>query len=356
MLLLVAHMHLGVGFFGDALLAVNKIVWPLNRMLSSSEEELGEHSANSAQNAREDSEYVSLVISNGPRMAEVDYGPLQAETRVRSRIWWMKALLCSILLIILVIISLKWGVPFLLEKVLLPIMQWEATAFGRPVLALVLVASLAFFPVLLIPSGPSMWLAGMIFGYGLGFVIIMIGTTIGMILPYLIGLLFRDRIHQWLKRWPQNAALIRLAGEGSWFHQFRVVAIFRVSPFPYTIFNYAIVVTNMRFWPYICGSIAGMVPEAFIYIYSGRLIRTFADVKYGNHHLTTVEIVYNIISFIIAVMTVVGFTVFAKRALNELKREESSGQVSTAGDHGTFEMEKLPLERPKQLGTSSFSP
>lgn len=74
-------------------------------------------------------------------------------------------------------------------------MHWEATAFGRPVLAFVLVASLALFPVLLIPSGPSMWLAGMIFGYGLGFVIIMIGTTIGMVLPYLIGLLFRDRIH-----------------------------------------------------------------------------------------------------------------------------------------------------------------
>ena len=194
-------------------------------------------------------------------------------------------------------------------------MQWEATAFGRPVLALVLVASLALFPVFLIPSGPSMWLAGMIFGYGIGFVIIMVGTTIGMILPYLIGLLFRDRIHvrlfisfskkkkkkweksfilyipnedlmkwemvfiylsliclvlimqQWLKKWPQKAEMIRLAGEGSWFQQFKVVALFRVSPFPYTIFNYAIVVTSMKFWPYLCGSIAGMVPEAFIYIY-----------------------------------------------------------------------------------------
>lgn len=74
-------------------------------------------------------------------------------------------------------------------------MKWEATAFGRPMLALLLVASLALFPVFFIPSGPSMWLAGMIFGYGLGFFIIMVGTTIGMVLPYLIGLLFRDRIH-----------------------------------------------------------------------------------------------------------------------------------------------------------------
>ena len=83
----------------------------------------------------------------------------------------------------------------IIVQVLLPMMQWEATAFGRPVLGVVLVASLAFFPVFLIPSGPSMWLAGMIFGYGIGFVIIMIGTTIGMIFPYLVGLLFRDRIH-----------------------------------------------------------------------------------------------------------------------------------------------------------------
>ena len=74
-------------------------------------------------------------------------------------------------------------------------MEWEATAFGHPVLGLVLTASLALFPVFLIPSGPSMWLAGMIFGYGIGFVIIMVGTTIGMILPYLIGLVFRERIH-----------------------------------------------------------------------------------------------------------------------------------------------------------------
>ncbi|KAI7981941.1 TVP38/TMEM64 family membrane protein slr0305 [Camellia lanceoleosa] len=158
-----------------------------------------------------------------------------------------------------------------ISKVLLPILQWEATAFGSSSSCYRIVVALAIFPILLIPSGPSMWLAGMIFGYGLGFVIIMVGTTVGMILPYLIGLLFRERIHQWLKRWPEKAAMIRLAEEGSWFHQFRVVALFRVSPFPYTIFNYAIVVTSMRFWPYLCGSITGMVPEAFIYIYSLQL-------------------------------------------------------------------------------------
>lgn len=192
-------------------------------------------------------------------------------------------------------------------------MQWEASAFGRPVLAVVLVASLALFPVILVPSGPSMWLAGMIFGYGWGFLIIMVGTTIGMVVPYWIGSLFRERLHVisqpyvlifnlrvrsflfiglfpnsvfffcfyfflstkmqvWLTKWPQQIALIKLAGEGNWFQQFRVVALFRISPFPYTIFNYAVTVTEIKFNPYLCGSIAGMVPEAFIYIYRLGLI------------------------------------------------------------------------------------
>ncbi|CAA0824783.1 SNARE associated Golgi protein family [Striga hermonthica] len=276
----------------------------------------------------DDSIYVRLITPNEPRTPEPDNLESRTQERKKSLAWWMKAILLCLFTAILLLIFGKWGLPFLLKKVLFPILRLEATAFGPPVLALVLVASLALFPLVLIPSGPSMWLAGMIFGYGLGFVIIMIGTTIGMILPYLVGFLFRDRIHQWLKRWPQKAAVIRLAGEGSWFHQFKVVALFRNSPFPYPIFNYAIVVTSVRFWPYLGGSVVGMIPEAFIYIYSGRLLRTLADVKYGNHVMTPVEIIYNAISFIFAIVTIVAFGVYTKRTLNDLKAK-SKGQDST---------------------------
>ncbi|KAJ1427092.1 SNARE associated Golgi protein [Sesbania bispinosa] len=315
-------------------------------MTQESSEVLEKH-ANSGSHLRGSSEYVRLVISDEPRAVEAEILQPQAESRIKSFWWWMKCFLWCFVIVILALILMKWGVPFFFEKILYPIMEWEATAFGRPVLALVLVSSLALFPVFLIPSGPSMWLAGMIFGYDFGFFIIMVGTTIGMVLPYLIGLLFRDRIHQWLMRWPQNATMIRLAGEGNWFRQFQVVALFRVSPFPYTIFNYAVVVTNMRFWPYLCGSVAGMVPEAFIYIYSGRLIKTLADAQYGKHHLTTVEIVYNIISFVVAIVTTIAFTVYAKRTLNELKIAGSNEEVTYVSEKGCFEMEKLPLERPK---------
>ncbi|KAJ9536564.1 hypothetical protein OSB04_un000263 [Centaurea solstitialis] len=308
---------------------------------------------------QEESEHVRLVISNERETSEADGFQPRTERSNKPLKWWIKTVTLTVIAIVVSIVFLKWGVPFIFEKVLLPMLQWEATAFGRPVLALILVASLAFFPVFLIPSGPSMWLAGMIFGYGLGFLIIMAGTTVGMILPYLIGLLFRDRIHQWLMKWPQTAAMIRLAGEGNGFQQFRVVALFRISPFPYTIFNYAIVVTSMRFWPYLCGSIAGMIPEAFIYIYSGRLIRTFADVQYRNHRLTPLEIIYNGISFIIAVAMTIGFTVYAKKALKDLENEENKGTgvLDLESEHGSnnIPLEKLPFEREKRYGLQSPS-
>ncbi|XP_019191161.1 PREDICTED: uncharacterized protein LOC109185647 [Ipomoea nil] len=311
-----------------------------------SAEDLGIKDVNT-KSEKADSEYVRLVITDEPSTSGADLFQPPTETRKRDLRWWSKTIMWCSICIIIILIFIKWGVPFLFEKVLIPILQWEATAFGRPVLALVLVASLALFPVFLIPSGPSMWVAGMIFGYGLGFVIIMVGTTVGMIFPFLIGLFFRDRIHQWLKRWPEKAAMIRLAGEGSWFHQFRVVALFRISPFPYTIFNYAVVVTDMRFWPYFFGSVAGMIPESFVYIYSGRLIRTFADVKYGDHHLTKVEIIYNVVSFIIAIIIIAIFTAYAKRTLSGLQQaERNGGESPTTSSIAKLEMEPLPLEKP----------
>ena len=74
-------------------------------------------------------------------------------------------------------------------------------------------------------------------------------------------------MQKWLDRWPEKSAIIRLAGEGNWLHQFRAVALLRISPFPYIIFNYAVVATNVNYGPYIFGSLVGTVPEVFLTIY-----------------------------------------------------------------------------------------
>ncbi|KAL8209491.1 hypothetical protein R6Q57_006223 [Mikania cordata] len=284
--------------------------------------------------AREGGEFERLVISDEVKV-EGDLLQPQIERCNRSWKWWIKAVTLSIFTILVSIFLMKWGVPFVFEKMLLPMMQWEAETFGRPVLAVILVVSLALFPVIFLPSGPSMWLAGMMFGYGLGFIIIMVGTTIGMVLPYVIGLFFRDHIHQWLKKWPQTGAMVRMAGEGDWFHQFRMVALFRISPFPYTIFNYAIVVTSIMFWPYLWGSIAGMIPEAFIYIYSFPIMQQIAAITVA---LLSQNPYYLFLSrLIFKVLMIINAMIVAQGPISELVSASPAMESMSAPamEHGT---------------------
>uniref|UniRef100_A0A0E0I4K0 VTT domain-containing protein n=1 Tax=Oryza nivara TaxID=4536 RepID=A0A0E0I4K0_ORYNI len=257
----------------------------------------------------------------------------------RSPAAWMRLGVGGLLVGSIIFAFYEWGLPLLSEKVLLPIMRWEARSFGRHLLAIVLIASLAIFPVVLLPSSPSMWLTGIIFGYGFGFLIIMVGTAIGMSIPYFIGSLFRERLHEWLeKKWPREIALVKLASKGSWFKQFRVIVLLRISPFPYSMLNYTVTVTQIKYGPYICGSVVGMVPDALVNIYSGRLILTLAGLKYHNHRLTTVEIVYNVISISVAFLVAIGFTVYAKRALDEMERSEGTCPEPAGIAHGSTEL------------------
>lgn len=86
-------------------------------MMSSSED--SEKNANSVHHVREDSEYVRLVISNETNTVEADVLQSQSEAGAKSFWWWIKALALCLVTIILLLIFLKWGVPFLFEKVLL---------------------------------------------------------------------------------------------------------------------------------------------------------------------------------------------------------------------------------------------
>ncbi|KAM0945448.1 putative SNARE associated golgi family protein [Dioscorea sansibarensis] len=259
-----------------------------------------------------------------PDPESVDVGSPEKRCPLRMcSLWcWLKVVILAIVVVGVVAAFVIWGGPLLLKKVVTPILDWEMAAFNRPVLGLILFTSIALFPALLLPSSPCMWIAGITFGYGYGFLLIMAGTSVGMSLPYFIGSLFRYRIHRWLERWPKRAAIIRLAGEGNWFHQFRAVALIRISPFPYIIFNYAAVATNVKYSPYIVGSIVGTIPETFLTIYSGILIRSLADATNQGGFLSMQQVIYDAIGFCVAVVATIAITIYAKKALRKLQADE----------------------------------
>lgn len=239
-----------------------------------------------------------------------------------SLLWWTKAVfLCIFLATVTAAIVFFLG-PVLIRKVIMPIVNWESATFSIPILGFLLFASIALFPTILLPSSPSMWMAGMTFGYGYGFLLIMLGASIGMSIPYFIGSLFQNRIHKWLKRWPKESTIFRLAGAGNWFHQFHAVTLIRISPFPYIIFNYASVATNVSYFPYICGSLVGIVPEIFITIYSGRLLRSLAVATGSGGFLSFQQLFYDSVGFCTALAATIAITVYSKRTLHTLQLAE----------------------------------
>ncbi|XP_044493063.1 TVP38/TMEM64 family membrane protein YtxB-like isoform X2 [Mangifera indica] len=211
---------------------------------------------------RSNGDYVRLEENSGQGETPAESVPNQSWKRF---VMW--ASLC-VLLMILVLLFIIWVGPLFTKKVIVPIIKWEVETFSPPSLAMVIFASLAIFPVVLLPSTPSMWMAGMVFGYGIGFPLVMAGVTVGISLPYFIGSLFQSRANEYLKKYPKEASILRVAAEGNWIHQFRAVSLIRISPFPYPIFNYAVVATDIVYSAYFLGSLVGVVPDVLIALYS----------------------------------------------------------------------------------------
>ncbi|CAN6198939.1 unnamed protein product [Urochloa humidicola] len=251
-------------------------------------------------------------------------GEADAATVLRWRAirWWAKVAVLGIFLAGAGAAAVVFLGPLVIKKVVAPILYWESTTFSRPAIALICFGAIALFPSVLIPSSPFMWLAGMTFGYFYGFLIITAGMSIGMSLPYFIGSQFHCRIHRWLERWPKKAAFVRLAGEGDWHHQFKAVALLRISPFPYIVFNYASVATNVKYCPYIAGSMAGTIHETFLAIYSGKLLQSLAVATSKGSFLSVDQIIYNGIGFTIAAASTAAITINAKKALQKLQAED----------------------------------
>ncbi|XP_022849698.1 transmembrane protein 64-like [Olea europaea var. sylvestris] len=236
--------------------------------------------------------------------------------------WWAKLVLVVAFLVLLGAVFFKWVGPFFMDKEIIPIIIWERETFSKSMLALLVFSSIALFPTLLLPSTPSMWVAGMTFGYGYGFLLIIGAVAIGVSLPYLIGFLFHHKIQVLLEKYSKQASIIKLAGEGNWFDQLRDVTLIRISPFPYVVYNYCAVATDVNYCPYLLGTLVGMVPEIFVAIYTGILIETLADASNDRRSLSAAQIICNVIGFCISLVTTVIVTLCAKRRLKKLQAEE----------------------------------
>jgi uncharacterized membrane protein YdjX (TVP38/TMEM64 family) len=154
---------------------------------------------------------------------------------------------------------------------LLPLREWMDTLqswlqglgpWGVAVLALILVF-MTFLPA---PDWPLPIAAGYVYGMW-AFPLVYGSIVFASALAFLAArYLFRDRIRALTAQRPKYRALDRAVGEDGW----RVVALVRLSPIvPFNLQNYAFGVTAVPFWPYLGGTLTGIVPATALYVYFG---------------------------------------------------------------------------------------
>jgi uncharacterized membrane protein YdjX (TVP38/TMEM64 family) len=154
---------------------------------------------------------------------------------------------------------------------LLPLREWMDAlqswlqglgTWGVVILVLILVF-MTFLPA---PDWPLPIAAGYVYGVW-AFPLVYGSIAFASALAFLAArYVARDRIRAWLHRRPLYRALDRAVGEDGW----QVVVLVRLSPIvPFNVQNYAFGVTAVPFWPYLAGTLGGIVPGTALYVYFG---------------------------------------------------------------------------------------
>ncbi len=150
---------------------------------------------------------------------------------------------------------------------------------GQGALApVVFMAGYAAAVVALVPGSLLTLAAGAIFGLRDGVAIVFVGAVAGASAAFLIARhLVRRPIERRLAGDPRFAAIDQaVSREGR-----KIVFLLRLSPiFPFSLLNYGLGLTRVRFADYVAASI-GMLPGTFLYVYYGKLAGDVASLAAG---------------------------------------------------------------------------
>jgi len=217
-----------------------------------------------------------------------------------------KPRLALALLILAALVATAVFLP--LEEMVADLQAWvDANPdWSFPVVTGCLVAGI----LLLLPAAVMMMIAGFLFGITKGFMAVWVATLFASTAAFLIGRkLARPLIKRRLARKPEYEVIdeaIRRKG-------FYVVLLTRLVLFlPFPLLNYTHGLTDVRLRDYLLGTMIGMVPPIFLFVYLGTLASNVADIVNGRVELEGMQLTL-LIAAATAVMVVVALIVVAAR-------------------------------------------
>ncbi|MDE0130076.1 MAG: TVP38/TMEM64 family protein [Gammaproteobacteria bacterium] len=131
--------------------------------------------------------------------------------------------------------------------------------------------------VFMVPGSILTLAAGVLFGVGLGVALVSLASTLGACCAFLVGrFMARDWVESRLEAMPRFRALDRAVARRGWL----IVLLARLSVvIPYNLLNYALGLTNVRFGAYLFGTLVGMLPAIFLYVYLGSVAGSLASLE-----------------------------------------------------------------------------
>jgi len=162
----------------------------------------------------------------------------------------------------------------------LPVEQWikqftsSVQQLGALGIALYIIVY-ALMTMLLLPGSPLTLAAGLVYGVGTGFVVVLSGAVLGALGAFLVArYVARDWAAAKLEDSPRFKAIDRAIAHESW----KVVLLTRLSPLmPFSLQNVFYGVTEIRFWDYAWATIIGIMPGILLYVYIGAAGNAAAD-------------------------------------------------------------------------------
>ncbi len=197
---------------------------------------------------------------------------------------------------------------------------------------LVFIAGYAVAVVAFVPGSALTLAAGAIFGIGRGVLYAFTAATLGAAMSFLVSrYAARAAIERRIAGNERFAAIDRaVAADGR-----RIVFLLRLSPaFPFTLLNYALGLTRVRFVDFVVASI-GMLPGTLLFVYYGKLAGDVAALAGGAADAPKGTGYYAVLALglaaTIAVTAVV--TRIARKALAEATGD-ANGASNRAGSKG----------------------
>ncbi len=183
--------------------------------------------------------------------------------------------------------------------------------------------------VLFVPGLALTILAGVLFGIGWGLVTVSLASTTAAAIAFLIGrYIARDSVREQTRHYPTFGAVDRAIAEGGW----KIVLMLRLVPlFPFSIGNYLLGLTSVKFWGYVLASWIGMLPGTFVYVYLGNLGRVSVEAAAtgAGRTMEPIEWVFMIGGGVAALGVIVYVTRLVRRKLAEQARlgPEETGEA-----------------------------